>query len=231
MTVSPDQVLAPLHTKPDSLTDRVYDAIRDAIITQRLPPGARVSEARLADQLEVSKTPVREALLRLAHIGLIESDGRRGGRVPLPSPENLRSAYDYREGLEAQSARLAAERRKETDRVEIERLAQDCLARARRGDIDGFRSLDREFHRQVSVSAHSDFLMRQANDAYDLTWTLRLRDAASAEHAATCAEQHVEIAAAIASQDAAAADAFMRAHISTVRNEVLQAFDSREPRT
>src|ERR1043166_7375335 len=73
------QQLAPLTEKPESLTQLVYQALRDAIISKRLPPGERVSEASLARQLRVSKTPVREALLRLHAIGLVEADGGRGG--------------------------------------------------------------------------------------------------------------------------------------------------------
>ncbi|HEY1347140.1 MAG TPA: GntR family transcriptional regulator, partial [Streptosporangiaceae bacterium] len=76
--------LAPLTDKPESLTQIVYQTLRDAIISKRLLPGERVSEASLARQLRVSKTPVREALLRLQAIGLVEADGARGGRIVRP---------------------------------------------------------------------------------------------------------------------------------------------------
>ena len=104
------QQLAPLTEKPESLTQLVYQALRDAIISKRLPPGERVSEASLARQLRVSKTPVREALLRLHAIGLVEADGGRGGRIVRPSAELIRHTYEVRGALESLAARLAAER-------------------------------------------------------------------------------------------------------------------------
>lgn len=64
--------------KPESLADVVYETIREAIINRVIPPGSRLTEAALADQLNVSKTPVREALLKLRQIGLVEPSGRRG---------------------------------------------------------------------------------------------------------------------------------------------------------
>ena len=80
------QQLAPLTEKPESLTQLVYQALRDAIISKRLPPGERVSEASLARQLRVSKTPVREALLRLHAIGLVEAESINTGVKRIQSP-------------------------------------------------------------------------------------------------------------------------------------------------
>src|SRR6266566_2744275 len=100
--------LAPLTEKPESLTQIVYQTLRDAIISKRLPPGERVSEASLARQLRVSKTPVREALLRLQAIGLVEADGGRGGRIVRPSADLIRHTYEVRGSLESLAARLAA---------------------------------------------------------------------------------------------------------------------------
>src|SRR5262245_11921143 len=102
--------LKPIATRPALLAEMVQDAIRDAIVTRRLSPGERITEAALAKQLGVSKTPVREALLKLEYIGLIEPDGARGGRIITPSPESIRSAYEVRMGLETQAVRFLAGR-------------------------------------------------------------------------------------------------------------------------
>src|SRR5262249_41988548 len=99
------QRLAPVTEKPESLTEIVYQLLRDAIISKRLPPGERVSEAGLARQLRVSKTPVREALLRLNTIGLIEADGGRGGRIVRPSAELIRRTHQVRGSLASLPAR------------------------------------------------------------------------------------------------------------------------------
>src|ERR1700716_2927871 len=97
-----------LHTRPESLSEVVYETIRDAIVNRTIPPGVRVTEAGLAKQLNVSKTPVREALLRLREIGLIEPSGVRGGRIILPSPTSIRQAYEVRLALETFAAEAAA---------------------------------------------------------------------------------------------------------------------------
>ena len=76
-----------LPTRPESLSDVVYETIRDAIVHRTIPPGARVTETGLAKQLDVSKTPVREALLKLREIGLIEPHGACGGRGVAPGQQ------------------------------------------------------------------------------------------------------------------------------------------------
>jgi len=94
----------------ERLADVVYETIRDRIMDKTLPPGERVTESGIAEQLGVSKTPVREALLRLRRIGVIEPDGVRGGRVVRPSRSAIREAYEIREALEVFAVRSVAER-------------------------------------------------------------------------------------------------------------------------
>src|SRR5580693_9279427 len=97
--------LEPIGVKPEPLAEIVFGIVRDAIVRKDLPPGSRISEARLAAQLNVSKTPVREALLRLEGIGLIVPDGNRGARVVKPSADNIQHAFEVRTALEGFAAR------------------------------------------------------------------------------------------------------------------------------
>ena len=90
--------------RASNLVDLVFEQVRAAILDKSLAPGLRVTEAGLAKHLNVSKTPVREALLRLRQIGLIEDDGRRGGRVIAPSQIAIEHAFEVREALEAFTA-------------------------------------------------------------------------------------------------------------------------------
>jgi DNA-binding GntR family transcriptional regulator len=220
IVVDEDQVLS-LAGAPDNLSELVYAAIRDAIVQQKLSPGTRVSEARLAQQLDVSKTPVREAMLRLMHVGLLEPDGRRGTRVPVSSLGRLRAAYELREGLEAQAARLAAAARTSDEIQRLFETAGRCLDLARSSDEQAFRDLDRKFHRQLAECAHNPLVEEHVSSAYDLTWSLRMRDAPARGFMVGCSEQHVEIASAIDRGDAAAADQQMRLHINKVASNVI----------
>lgn len=221
----PSGALQPLRSEPENLRDQAYNAIRTAIITRAIPPGARVSEARLASTLNVSKTPVREALLRLASVGLVESDGRYGVRVAMPSLESLRAAYELREGLEAQSARLAASSSGGPEALDPPKLAADaCLESADKGDNLEFRKRDRSFHFSLVQVSNSRYLEQAIRDTYDLTWSLRLRDAPVEGFAGECARQHLEILDAVAAADPALAESRMRQHILKVRTVVLDSF-------
>jgi len=218
------QQLAPLTEKPESLTQLVYQALRDAIISKRLPPGERVSEASLARQLRVSKTPVREALLRLHAIGLVEADGGRGGRIVRPSAELIRHTYEVRSALESLAARLAAERATPAQRSQLLELAAAFLAAAQDQDLDGFRRHDETFHDVLAAASANSYLARLIDNAYTLTAAARQRDVPRAGDSTDCATGHIRIAEAIAGGDAAAATAEAAAHVEMVGRLVLQAF-------
>jgi GntR family transcriptional regulator, rspAB operon transcriptional repressor len=226
------QQLAPLTEKPESLTQLVYQALRDAIISKRLPPGERVSEASLARQLRVSKTPVREALLRLQAIGLIEADGARGGRIVRPSAELIRNIYEVRGSLESLAARLAAARASPAQRSQLRQLAAASFTSAREQDIDGFRHHDEAFHDVLADASANPYLARLIDNAYTLTAAARQRDVPSAGDSADCAAGHLRVAEAIAHSDSAAAAAEAAAHVEMVGQLVLQAFlEASEPGT
>src|SRR5947209_8653577 len=111
---------------PERLADMVYETIRQSIMDKTLAPGARLTESGIAQQLGVSKTPVREALLRLRRIGVIEPDGVRGARVVRRSRSAIREAYEVREALEVFAVRSVAAHVGGTD---LERIC-DAAARS-----------------------------------------------------------------------------------------------------
>src|ERR1700749_1005577 len=152
-----------LEYRPESLTDVVYETIRDAIINKAIAPGARLTEAALAEQLNVSKTPVREALLKLRQIGLVEPTGRRGGRVTLPSRISIEHAYETRRGLESFAAEIVAERGSTADIKIIRDAAARCLAAAEAGDFAGFRHWDIQFHEKIGEATGNPRLCELLN--------------------------------------------------------------------
>lgn len=221
-----DGALTPIDVRRESLSDIVYDAIRSAIVTRKLPPGSRVSEASLSQQLSVSKTPVREALLRLAHIGLIEPGGeRRSARVISPSSSAIRKAYGIRRALEVESARVVAARADLERLDEIELLAQGSVDAATAGDAAAFRTADRCFHNEIADATDNPPLARLIVDAHDLTWTLRMRDVPGAADLATCAQHHLTIVERIKSNDPEEAGSAMREHLEFIEGLVLKAYE------
>jgi DNA-binding GntR family transcriptional regulator len=208
----------------DNLSDRVFEAIRDAIVRKSLPPGSRLTEAGLAEQFNVSKTPVREALVRLRQVGLIEPMGRRGGRVIRPSGDAIQYAYEVREALECYTARVAGERATDEQRREIMAAARHSLAGAKAGDLDQFRRADVAFHAGVQAVAANPRLAAQLDDVFALIVTLRHRDTPDRQESTQCGHAHVAVAKAIAAGDADAAEREMRAHVRHVQGFVLAAF-------
>lgn len=219
-------VLEPIGIKPEPLAEIVYGIVRDAIVRKDLPPGSRISEARLAAQLNVSKTPVREAILRLEGIGLVVSDGNRGTRVVTPSAENIQHAFEVRMALEAFAARRAAEPAAPTDHALLRDLAEQSMRRAEAGDGAGFRELDSQLHAAIARATDNELLTRLADNAYTLVWALRQRDTPSIGYQVGCAQQHLRIVDAISAHDVTRAEAEMTSHIDKSRLFVLEFFQN-----
>jgi DNA-binding GntR family transcriptional regulator len=206
---------------PERLADVVYDAIRQSIMDKTLPPGARVTESGIAGQLGVSKTPVREAMLRLRRIGVIEPDGVRGARVISPSRSQIRQAYEVREALEVFAVRIAAERVSGDDLERICDAAERSLKGAAKGDQAEFREWDFVFHRAIAEASDNPRLTELIEDVFTLIGTLRQRDFPEAGWSVECGKAHVRIADAIARRDTTSAEAEARAHIRQVEGYVL----------
>jgi DNA-binding GntR family transcriptional regulator len=210
--------------RPDSLTFSVYNAIREAIIDGRLPAATRVTEAGLAKQLNVSKTPVREALLRLREIGLIEADGPKFGRIVTPSRARTRDAYEVREALETHSARLAAERGDREVLLAARHAAEITVVAADQRDVPRYRVADDAFHTTVAAATGNSRLSRLIDDTNALISALRQRQLPGVDASPICASQHMAISDALLSGDSDQAVARMSEHVRHVAGEVLAHF-------
>ena len=197
--------------QPDNLSMRVFESIQSAIKDKSLPPGTRVTEADLAEQLNVSKTPVREAFIKLRQIGLLEPDGRRAWRVIQLSRPTIDDACEVREALEVSAARAAAERGTAAQRDAISEAAARSLEAARAGDSPLFRTWDDRFHRAIADASENARLKGLIDDTLLLIATLRLRDLPHRQASIECAQAHVSIAESIANGSMDAAGEAMRA--------------------
>ena len=210
-----------LERRPDSLTYSVYEAIKQAIVDGRLPANTRVTEAALARQLVVSKTPVREALLRLKEIGLIEAEGPKAGRIVSPSYNRMRDVYEVREALEATSARVAAERGDRTLLLAVKRKAEATVAAAEADDVPGYQRADEAFHRTFAKAGGNERLAQLIDDANVLVGVFRQRDTPELGASLLCAQRHVMIADAALAGHADDAFRVMAQHVREVRDAVL----------
>lgn len=208
--------------RPDNLTDLVFAAIRDQIVEAALAPGSSVSEALLSKELNVSKTPVREALLRLRRIGLVEPT-TRGLRVTLPSTGSVRHAFEYRALLESGAGTYAAARATGEQLRTITRWAAESLTSAREGDTTAFRHQDFAFHASVAGASGNEFLRSAIEDSFILTLALRQRDVSLVRDFVPDALEHLEIANALRTGNAPAASALLARHASRILDQLLGA--------
>jgi DNA-binding GntR family transcriptional regulator len=131
------------------LSDQVYDLIRASILDGTRAPGSRVVESEIARGLNVSQAPVREAVKRLVHAGLVTSEPRRGSYVTEITAAEFAIARELRAAVETIGARAAVSRAQPGDLAELRQLVVRMRAAVDIGDSAEFRSLDMQFHRRV----------------------------------------------------------------------------------
>jgi len=191
-----------------SLADKAYHEIRGLIVSLELAPGAVIDERELIERLEIGRTPVREALRRLSHEGLVEVYPRRGMFVTGVDVRELARLSEVREVLEPEAARLAAERATDTDREELSALLAEL-----EGGGSELMDLDERIHRAVYRAAHNDLLEATLEQYYVLAlriWSIALDRAHELEEAV---EAHRALLEAIQAGDGDRAADTMRAHV------------------
>jgi DNA-binding GntR family transcriptional regulator len=191
-----------------SLADRAYHEIRGLIVSLELAPGAVIDERDLIGRLGIGRTPVREALRRLAHERLVEVYPRRGMFVTGVDVRQLARLSEVRAVLEPEAARLAAERATEDDRARLDAL----LAELDAGGSE-LMQLDERIHRAVYRAAHNDLLESTLEQYYALAlriWMLALERTQDLEEAV---EAHRELLEAIRDRDGERAAQTMRDHV------------------
>jgi DNA-binding GntR family transcriptional regulator len=197
------------------LSQQAADLIRRAIVDGTLAPGETIGVRDLARRINVSPTPIREALIQLCAVGLVEF---HPGRVRIASATSLaiQDAFELREALEGMAARLAALRRTDTEASEIVDLAVRSQQAAAIESSDEFRRLDFLFHRAIGKAARSAQVERYLSNALDLAITLRNLRSSGNSFKALAAPMHGVIADAIQRQAPDEAEAASRAHVRAV---------------
>lgn len=191
----------------------VRETLRHAILSGELPSGTRLVQAELADQLEVSTTPVREALRDLASEGLIRLDAHRGGEVSELSADEFREIYAIRMVLEPYAMRRVVERISDEDLDRVEAIHERTLADPNR-DSASYVDSNREFHLAIYDAAEAPRLtaiLKGLLDASVMYVSAGLREDPAARDRAL--HDHGGIIAALRSRDADKAAAAILDHI------------------
>ena len=213
-------------TRSLTSAERVADSLRAAILHGELPPGARLGEVELAERLGVSRTPVREALSRLAAEGLVDVTANRGARVATWTVAELEGVFDLRTVLEPQLTAAAVPHATPGDVEELAALAGRMLDVGCPGpgqDLDALVPLNRAFHDRLVALAGQPTLATALAAAIHppiVRRNFHTYDEASLRRSLA---HHVEIVAALRAGDGAWARAVMTAHIRNARAVMVRA--------
>jgi DNA-binding GntR family transcriptional regulator len=202
--------------RPTTLSAEVHRTLRNRILAGELAPGTRLYENVVAEELSVSRTPVREAVRHLVQEGLVQAEPNRGVHVRAVTPQEALDAYELREYLEGRAASLAAQRASEEDVVDLEaRLLR--IRDARTGTYAEQIEADMTFHHYIAEIARNVPLLGAVEALAVQVASLKIhtRDRNNAE---LTERQHRSLFEAIARRDPGAAEAAAREHICTFRD-------------
>jgi DNA-binding GntR family transcriptional regulator len=202
-----------------SQSEEAYRRLLERIVSLEMPPGSVVNEAQLRENLKIGRTPIREALQRLARENLVRSVPHRGTFVTDVNITDLARITEVRVVLESHAARLAAEKMTTADREAIRELLE-LLRRGYVTDQRGLMELDQQIHRLVYRTSHNPFLESTLERYFNLSlrlWYLvldrevRLREAV---------DEHVELLQAILDGEGQRAEDIMRRHVTGFEREI-----------
>jgi DNA-binding GntR family transcriptional regulator len=208
-----------------SQSEEAYTRILDRIVSLEMPPGSVVNEARLREELGIGRTPIREALQRLARENFVRSIPHRGTFVTDVNITDLARITEVRVVLEAHAARLATEKLTSADRESIEELLVQLQRQVT--DQRDLMHLDQRIHRLVYRCSHNPFLEATLDRYFNLSlrlWYLvldrevRLREAV---------DEHVELLKAMLAGDGDNAEEIMRRHVTGFEREIRKVLVER----
>jgi DNA-binding GntR family transcriptional regulator len=187
---------------PETLTEQAYRQLEEQIVTLRLKPGEFLSEYALAEGLAIGRTPIREALQRLAREGLVTILPRKGILVSETDPRKQLLVLEVRREIERLLCRLGAQRASDEQRSRFRQIADGMDRAAKSNDDIAFMRLDRELNVLISEAAHNDYAARAMRFLHGHSrrfWYMHYRQAADLP---LCARLHAAQARAVAAGDA-----------------------------
>lgn len=142
-----------------TVNQRAYERLCDLILSGRLRYGERLDERILAERMKISRTPIREAIGRLATEGIVERRPYQGNFVRTFTAAQIRDLYEVRKELEGLAVRLAVERASEDEVRQLSDVIKRCHAAFKRNDLIEFEKLDQDFHEHIARISRNETLI------------------------------------------------------------------------
>ncbi len=206
------------------IAERAYAELRSRIVTLRLPPGTLLREDELMRELEIGRTPLREAVKRLALENLVAVQPRSGTFVTSVDAADIIHISEVRAEVEAQAAELAARRMEPDLRARAETMLERVRELERAADADELMRLDESIHRLIWAGSHNPYLIETLERYFQLSlrvWYVVLDRVPGL--GASVVDQ-ARLLEAILDRDPARARSLMREHVLAFEREIMAAF-------
>jgi DNA-binding GntR family transcriptional regulator len=208
----------------DLISDRAYAELRERIVTLRLRPGTVLREDELMSDLAIGRTPLREAIKRLALENLVAVQPRSATYVTAVEATDIVHISEVRAELEGQAAELAARRLDGAARVRIEALLERIRASQRDGGTDALMGLDQSVHRLVWEAARNPYLAETLERYFMLSLRIWYVVLDRVPTLGASVLDHARMLEAILAGDALRARALMRDHVTEFEREIVGVF-------
>ncbi|MDQ0285317.1 DNA-binding GntR family transcriptional regulator [Desulfofundulus luciae] len=204
------------------LRELVFESLREAIIQGRLKPGERLMEIQLAEEMGVSRTPVREAIRKLELEGFVVMVPRKGAYVAGISVKDIVDVFEVRAALEALAAGLAAERITEEELEELERALVKTYEVSSH-DLEALVETDTRFHELIYKASRNERLVQIITNLADQIQRFRATSLAQPGRTKHALEEHKQIVEAISERNVELAQILAREHIENAEQSLLNA--------
>lgn len=212
------------------LREIVFEALREAIINGTLGPGERLMEIQMAEEMGVSRTPVREAIRKLELEGFVVMVPRKGAYVAGLSMKDIADVFEIRAALESLAAGLAAERITEEELEQLERLLVKIGECVQRNDVDTLIEVDTEFHDVLFKATRNERLVQMISNLREQIQRYRTTSLASPGRMKYALEEHKKIVEAISDRNIEVAQQLAAEHIENAENIMLNILRERRDR-
>ena len=189
------------------------EEIEELIATGQLQPGHHLDETELAERFGVSRTPIREALIQLASMGIIEMRPRRGAQVATISPQQLVEMFEVMAEFEAMCGRMAARRMSKQEQADLQTAHEACKEARDAEDPDEYFYKNEVFHYLIYRGSHNDFLEKQAMNLHRRLRPYRRLQLRVRDRVANSYNEHDQVVQAILQGDAELTANLLRGHI------------------
>ncbi len=204
-----------------ALHDQVAHRLRQMLVENRIAPGAKLNERELAEVLQVSRTPLREAIKMLAAEGLVELLPNRGAIAVQLTEEDVRNTFEVMAGLEALSGALAAERITDDELAEIRAMHFEMMAAYTRKDLSSYYRLNAKIHSAINAAARNPVLSSTYNQVNARLQALRFRSNQDGEKWKRAMEEHDRMIEALSARDPSAMRDVLVTHLNNKRDVVV----------